>query len=78
MVDLSMEYQLDTREYRCPLPLLMTKKAVKTLAPNDVLTVWLAAESDIEDFRLFCEAQQLSFAVIGQSERTIKITKTNK
>ena len=72
-----MEYQLDTREYRCPLPLLMTKNAVKTLAQNDVLTVWLAAESDIEDFRLFSEAQQLSFAVINQSQRTIKITKIN-
>ena len=75
MVDLSMEYQLDTREYRCPLPLLMTKKAVNTLAPNDVLTVWLAAESDIEDFRLFCEAQQLFIDVVDQAQRILKIKK---
>lgn len=75
MVDLSMEYQLDTREYRCPLPLLMTKKAVNTLAPNDVLTVWLAAESDIEDFRLFCEAQQLFIDVEDQAQRILKIKK---
>lgn len=70
-----MEYQLDTREYRCPLPLLMTKKAVNTLAPNDVLTVWLAAESDIEDFRLFCEAQQLFIDVEDQAHRILKIKK---
>ena len=75
MVDLSMEYQLDTREYRCPLPLLMTKKAVNTLAPNDVLTVWLAAESDIEDFRLFCEAQQMFIDVVDQAQRILKIKK---
>ena len=70
-----MEYQLDTREYRCPLPLLMTKKAVNTLAPNDVLTVWLAAESDIEDFRLFCESQQLFIDVVDQAQRILKIKK---
>lgn len=75
MVDLSMEYQLDTREYRCPLPLLMTKNAVNTLAPNDVLTVWLAAESDIEDFRLFCEAQQLFIDFEDQAQRILKIKK---
>ena len=70
-----MEYQLDTREYRCPLPLLMTKKAINTLAPNDVLTVWLAAESDIEDFRLFCEAQQLFIDFEDQAQRILKIKK---
>ena len=70
-----MEYQLDTREYRCPLPLLMTKNAVNTLAPNDVLTVWLSAESDIEDFRLFCESQQLFIDVVDQVQRILKIKK---
>ena len=70
-----MEYQLDTREYRCPMPLLMTKNAVNTLAPNDVLTVWLAAEIDIEDFRLFCESQQLFIDVVDQAQRILKIKK---
>ncbi|MFC2435248.1 MAG: sulfurtransferase TusA family protein [Aggregatibacter sp.] len=70
-----MEYQLDTRAYRCPLPLLMTKNAVNTLAPNDVLTVWLSAESDIEDFRLFCEAQQLFIDFEDQAQRILKIKK---
>ena len=70
-----MEYQLDTREYRCPLPLLMTKNAVNTLAPNDVFTVWLATESDIEDFRLFCEAQQLFIDFEDQAQRILKIKK---
>ena len=70
-----MEYQLDTREYRWPLPLLMTKKAVKTLTLNDVLTVLLSSESNIEDFRLLCEEQDLSFVVTNQSQRSIKITK---
>ena len=70
-----MEYQLDTREYRCPLPLLMTKNAVNILAPNDVLTVWLSAESDIEDFRLFCEAQQLVIDLEDKAQRVLKIKK---
>ena len=70
-----MEYQLDPRAYGCPLPLLMTKNAVTTLGPNDVLTVWLAAESDIEDFRLFCESQQLFIDVVDQVQRILKIKK---
>ena len=53
----------------------MTKNAVNTLAPNDVLTVWLAAESDIEDFRLFCEEQQLFIDVEDQAQRILKIKK---
>ena len=70
-----MEYQLDTREYRCPMPLLMTGGAGGGGGGNDVLTVWLAAESDIEDFRLFCEAQQLFIDVVDQAQRILKIKK---
>ena len=49
-----MEYQLDLTAYRCPLPLLMIKKALATLAKGDVLWVTLAEHSSVEDIRLLC------------------------
>lgn len=50
-----MDYQLDLTAYRCPLPLLMTKKALAELAKGDTLTVHLAEGSNLADFRLLCE-----------------------
>ncbi|MGV6989025.1 sulfurtransferase TusA family protein [Testudinibacter sp. P80/BLE/0925] len=50
-----MQYQLDTTEYRCPLPLLMVKKALSDLQTGDELRILLNTESTIEDFKLLCE-----------------------
>ena len=50
-----MDYQLDTRDYRCPLPLLMVKKALAQLAQDDSLLVLMSAESQVQEFQLLCE-----------------------
>lgn len=44
-----MEYLLDLRDYRCPLPLLMAKKALSQLAPEDSLQLLLASTADFQD-----------------------------
>ncbi|WP_109077661.1 sulfurtransferase TusA family protein [Aggregatibacter kilianii] len=69
-----MEYQLDTRDYRCPLPLLMTKKALVRLTAGDELVVLLSAESTVEEFRLLCEKQHCVLEVNAQ-HRQLKIRK---
>ncbi|MBN6065868.1 sulfurtransferase TusA family protein [Aggregatibacter actinomycetemcomitans] len=71
-----MEYQLDTRNYRCPLPLLMTKKALTKLTVNDELVVLLSAESTLEEFRLLCEKQHCALEADTQA-RQLKIRKIN-
>ncbi|UKH16253.1 sulfurtransferase TusA family protein [Actinobacillus pleuropneumoniae] len=48
-------YQLDLRQYRCPLPLLMTKKALNQLALNERLVLLLDLASSVQDFELLCE-----------------------
>lgn len=45
-----MDYLLDLRTLRCPLPLLTAKKAFAALAEGDSLCLQLAAYSVDEDF----------------------------
>lgn len=47
-----MEYQLDLTAYRCPLPLLMTQKALKSLPAGATLIVTLPSDSTLNDFFL--------------------------
>lgn len=46
---------LDTKGLRCPLPVLRARKAMKPLAPGDVLEVHATDPSSVQDFRAFCE-----------------------
>ncbi|WP_150539080.1 sulfurtransferase TusA family protein [Actinobacillus vicugnae] len=48
-------YQLDLRAYSCPLPLLMTKKALATLPEPARLVIYLNRTSSPDDFELLCE-----------------------
>ena len=54
-----MDYQLDLTAYRCPLPLLMTKKALKTLPKQDKLQVLISEQTSRTDFELL--ANQLGY-----------------
>ncbi|OOH91206.1 hypothetical protein BMT54_02845 [Pasteurellaceae bacterium 15-036681] len=54
-----MHYQLDLRQYLCPLPLLMTKKAVKDLVAGDQLEILTNHSVSLRDFELMCEEQSL-------------------
>lgn len=58
-----MDYQLDLREYRCPLPLLMSKKALKSLQQGDFLTIWINQFSSISDFRLLAKEMNLEIEI---------------
>lgn len=56
-----MDYQLDLTAYRCPLPLLMTKKALLGLAKGDILHLSLSDDANVDDIRLLCIELGYSF-----------------
>ncbi|MCZ6509591.1 MAG: sulfurtransferase TusA family protein [Alphaproteobacteria bacterium] len=47
---------LDTSGLKCPLPVLKAKKALKTMAAGDQLTVIATDPGAMKDFHHFCEA----------------------
>lgn len=46
---------LDLRGLRCPLPVLRTKKVLKSLAPGDEIEVLATDPQAPKDFRAFCD-----------------------
>lgn len=46
---------LDLRGLRCPLPVLRTKKALKSLAPGEEVEVLATDPQSPRDFQSFCE-----------------------
>ena len=53
-----MKYQLDLTALSCPMPLLTAKKALANLESNDELVLQLNRQSAVENFVIFCEANQ--------------------
>ena len=51
-----MTLELDLRGLRCPLPVLRTKKAMKNMPENGVLSVITSDPGSISDFSAFCSA----------------------
>lgn len=49
---------LDTKGLQCPLPVLKAQKALKDLAPGDVLEVAATDPGSVKDFEAFCEATE--------------------
>lgn len=47
---------LDTSGLKCPLPVLKTKKAMKSLAPGNRIAVIATDPGAVRDFQAFCEA----------------------
>lgn len=45
---------LDTTGLRCPLPVLKAKKAMRALAPGQILKVLATDPDSLQDFRHFC------------------------
>lgn len=68
-----MLYHMDLTQYRCPLPLLMAKRALKQLEINDELVLQLNSQSAVQDFRLLCE--QLGYNLQQLSSDQLKISK---
>jgi tRNA 2-thiouridine synthesizing protein A len=46
---------LDTKGLQCPLPVLKARKALKDLAPGELLTVLATDPASYIDFRHFCD-----------------------
>ncbi|HEV7372816.1 sulfurtransferase TusA family protein [Arenibaculum sp.] len=49
-------HHLDAKGLTCPLPVLRARKALKPLAPGDVLEVEATDPAALRDFPAFCEA----------------------
>lgn len=69
-----MEYQLDLRVYRCPLPLLMTKKALSTLPKKATLHLRLNTEISEGDFAQLAKKLNLQMTVLDCGDKSIQIT----
>lgn len=61
-----MDYQLDLTAYRCPLPLLMTKKALKGLEQGDKLYLLLNEYVGLNDFQLLAEENGFALVIEHQ------------
>ncbi len=46
---------LDAKGLKCPIPVLRARRAMKPLAPGDVLAVEATDPTSVQDFRAFCE-----------------------
>lgn len=47
--------QLDAKGLSCPLPVLKARRAMKELAPGDVLEIEATDPGSVTDFAHFCE-----------------------
>ena len=56
-----MNYQLDLSQYQCPLPLLMSQKALAKLPSDSLLTIILNGSSAVQDFQILCQQQNYHF-----------------
>lgn len=46
---------LDTKGLRCPLPVLKARRAMKDMAPGQVIEVLASDPDSLRDFKAFCE-----------------------
>jgi tRNA 2-thiouridine synthesizing protein A len=46
---------LDTKGLKCPLPVLRARKAMKALAPGEVIEIHATDPGSVLDFKNFCE-----------------------
>ncbi|GJJ80911.1 sulfurtransferase TusA family protein [Pasteurella canis] len=64
-----MDYFLDLTPFTCPLPLLMSQKALKQLNQTETLTLILNNRSTIDEIKLLCQQQNYQFLNIKQINR---------
>ena len=46
---------LDAKGLKCPLPVLRARKAMKSVAPGEILEVLSTDPGSVQDFRNFCD-----------------------
>lgn len=47
--------RLDTKGLKCPLPVLRARKAMKPMAPGEVIEIEATDPGSVQDFKAFCE-----------------------
>jgi len=60
-------HTLDAKDLTCPLPVLRARKAMKHLAPGDVLEIEATDPAAVKDFPAFCEATGHELIGTGQA-----------
>lgn len=73
-----MDYQLDLTAYHCPLPLLMTKKALQQLKQGELLKVLLNETATLNDFILLGHTMGVLVEQGGENEKMQLIFKKRK
>jgi TusA-related sulfurtransferase len=73
---LKSDVKLDTLGYFCPMPIIMTSKKIKELAPGQVLEVWSDDEGIKKDMPAWC--QTTGHEMIGLEEVTQDATRIYK
>ena len=73
-----MSDTLDLSGYKCPLPVLKARKALKERAPGSELLVVCTDPAAPGDFRAFCQAAGHTLLSVEQSEEQyiIRIVKS--
>ena len=66
MSDVTPTQELDCRKMNCPLPVLKTKKALKSLAGGDVLKVVATDPGSVADMAAF--SRSTGHEILDQSE----------
>lgn len=50
------EQIVDTKGLNCPLPVLRARKVLKSVQPDDIITVLATDPASVKDFQNFCDA----------------------
>lgn len=59
---------LDARGLACPLPVLKAKKAIRKVAPGELLKVLSTDPGSVADFQAFCEVTGHSLESNGEAD----------
>ncbi|ABR74419.1 preprotein translocase subunit TatB [Actinobacillus succinogenes] len=68
-----MDYQLNLTKYLCPLPIVMTKRAMMELAVGDSLTLDMNHSTSMRDIRQLCEQLNYSLTLLENSDKHFKL-----
>lgn len=58
--------ELDTSGLRCPMPLLKTKQALRTMSANDILRVITTDAASVRDFKAFTDLSGHLLLAMGE------------
>jgi tRNA 2-thiouridine synthesizing protein A len=59
---------LDVQGLKCPLPVLRARRAMKELAPGDILDVTATDPASVPDFRAFCDTTGNELLSSGEAD----------